>query len=88
MAWLARMRAYFGREKLAREHEEELQFHLSMREQMNVEQGMPQLEARHDARRRFGNSSLWRERMSEIDLMFFASDRHAEPALWSSHVVS
>jgi predicted permease len=63
------MRAYFRREKLAREHEEELRFHLSMREQLNVEEGMPELEARREARRRFGSPSLWRERMSEIDLM-------------------
>jgi predicted permease len=69
MGWLSRMRAYFGREKLASEHEEELQFHLSMREQLNVEEGMPQAEARRAARNRFGNPSLWRERMSEIDLM-------------------
>lgn len=69
MAWISRIRALFEREKLAREQEEELAFHLSMREQSNVEQGMTQAEARHDARRRFGNPSLWRERMSEIDLM-------------------
>jgi predicted permease len=69
MAWISRIRALFGREKLAREQEEELEFHLSMREQLNVEQGMTQGEARHDARRRFGNASLWRERMNEIDLM-------------------
>ena len=56
-------------EKLAREHDEELEFHLSMREQLNVQQGMPRTEARRDARRRLGNPSLWRERMSEIDLM-------------------
>jgi predicted permease len=69
MAWFSRTRGFLRREKLAREHEEELQFHLSMREQLNVEQGMPQMEARRDARRRFGNPSQWRERMSEIDLM-------------------
>jgi predicted permease len=69
MAWISRIRALFGREKLAREQEEELAFHLSMREQLNVEQGMTQAEARRDARRRFGNPSVWRERMSEIDLM-------------------
>ena len=69
MAWLSRMRALLGRERVAREHEEELQFHLSMREQLNVDAGMPQPEAGRDARRRFGNLSLWRERMSEIDLM-------------------
>jgi predicted permease len=69
MAWISRICALFGREKLAREQDEELAFHLLMREQLNVEQGMTQEEARRDARRRFGNPSLWRERMSEIDLM-------------------
>jgi predicted permease len=69
MAWLSRLRAFFGREKLAREHEEELEFHLSMRERSNVEQGMGAGEARREARLRFGNLSLLRERMSEIDLL-------------------
>src|SRR5271156_6227144 len=69
MAWISRIRALLGREKLAREQDEELEFHLSMREQLNVEQGMTQAEARRDARRRFGNPRLWRERMSEADLM-------------------
>src|SRR5882757_1989407 len=69
MAWLSRLRALFRRNKLTREFDEELAFHLSMREQWSVEQGMPRPEARRDARRRFGNPSVWRERMSEIDLM-------------------
>ncbi|HEY1894736.1 MAG TPA: ABC transporter permease, partial [Terracidiphilus sp.] len=68
MAWLSRWRGFLRRDKLAREHEEELQFHLSMREQLNVEQGMSRSEARHAARVRFGNLSLWRERMREVDL--------------------
>ena len=69
MAWLSRFRAIFGKEKLTREHEEELQFHLSMREQLNVDQGMTPGQARRDARLRFGNPSLWRQRMNEVDLM-------------------
>ena len=69
MAWISRIRALLGREKLAREQDEELAFHLSMREQLNVEQGMTPVEARRDARRRFGNPSLWQERMNEIDVM-------------------
>ncbi len=69
MAWIPRLRALFKREKLAKELEEELDFHLSMREQWNVDQGMPHEQARREARRRFGNPTLWRERMSEIDLM-------------------
>ncbi len=69
MAWISRIRALFRREELAREQDEELQFHLSMREQLNVEEGMTEPEARRDAMLRFGNPKLWRERMSEIDLM-------------------
>jgi predicted permease len=69
MAWISRLRALFRRDKLARELDEELAFHLSMREQWNVEHGMPRAEAHRDARRRFGNPSVLQERMSEIDLM-------------------
>ena len=69
MAWISRIRALFRTEKLTQEQDEELEFHLAMREQLNVEQGMTPVEARRDARHRFGNPSLWRERMSEIDLM-------------------
>ena len=69
MAWLSRLRALFGGERLTAEHEEELQFHLSMREQWNVKQGMAPEHARRDARLRFGNPSVLRERMREIDLM-------------------
>src|ERR1700752_4080318 len=69
MAWISRLRALFRRDKLAQDLDEELAFHLSMREQWNVEHGMPRAEAHRDARRRFGNPLLWRERMSEIDLM-------------------
>ena len=69
MAWISRLRALFRRDKLAQDLDEELAFHLSMREQWNVEHGMPRAEARRDARRRFGNPLLLRERMSEIDLM-------------------
>ena len=71
MAWLSRFRAILGKEKLAREHEEELQFHLSMREQLNVDEGMTPSQARRDARLRFGNPPLWRQRMNEVDLMMF-----------------
>jgi predicted permease len=69
MAWISRLRALFRRNKLTRDLDDELAFHLSMREQWNVEQGMPRAEAHRDAHRRFGNPSVWRERMSEIDLM-------------------
>ena len=71
MAWIRRLRALFRKEELDRDFEEELQFHLSMRERRNVEQGMPHAEARHSARVRFGNPAVWLEQMREIDLMTF-----------------
>jgi predicted permease len=69
MPWMSRLRSLFERENLEKRLDEELDFHLSMREQMNVEEGMPPAEARRNARLRFGNPAIWRERMSEIDLM-------------------
>lgn len=69
MAWFARLRGLFRKDELAREQDEEIEFHLAMREQWNVEHGLKREEARRDARVRLGNAGVWRERMSEIDLM-------------------
>ncbi len=69
MPWIARVRALFRREELTRELNEELEFHLAMRKERNIEQGMPVAEAQRAARLRFGNPVLWRERISEIDLV-------------------
>src|ERR1700733_6594652 len=69
MSWRSRVRALFDREKLEKRLGEELEFHLAMREQLNAEQGMAPAEARHNALLRFGNPAVWRERMSEIDLL-------------------
>lgn len=55
MAWFSRLRALFKKDKLAREHNEEIEFHLAMREQWNVEQGLAHNDARRDARLRLGN---------------------------------
>jgi macrolide transport system ATP-binding/permease protein len=69
MPWIARVHALLRREKLTKELDEELAFHLAMREQRNIEQGMPVAEAQRAARLRFGNPLLWRERLSEIDVV-------------------
>jgi predicted permease len=71
MAWFRRLHALFTRKKLAREHEDELAFHLAMREQLHIDEGMPPAEARREARLRFGNPALWRERISEIEMTAF-----------------
>jgi macrolide transport system ATP-binding/permease protein len=68
MGLVRRVRDLFRREKLTAELEEELEFHLAMREQLNAKQGMSQIEARRDARRRFGNVARLKEMMREIDL--------------------
>ena len=57
-----------------------------MREQLNVDEGMAPVEARRDARRRFGNPAVWRERMSEVDLMMLPQ-RTAGFTLWGAHAV-
>jgi len=71
MGWLSRLRRTLGSEKLAQDHEDELEFHRSMREGWNVDQGLAPNEAHRDAAIRLGSKSVWRERMREIDLMLF-----------------
>jgi predicted permease len=71
MAWIHRLRALFRKGELDSDFEEELRFHLLMRERRNVEEGMSNGEARRSARLRFGNPTVWREQMSEINLMIF-----------------
>ena len=68
MGWISKTRALFQRNKLSKDLEDELQFHLDMREQLNLAEGMSTQDAYRDARRRFGNPTGLRERMSEIDL--------------------
>ncbi len=69
MTWTRRLRSLFRKEALEREFEEELQFHLSMREQWNRDQGMPNPEAKRSARLSFGNPTVWRERLRQVDRM-------------------
>ncbi len=68
MGWMHRVRALFRREHLSADLDEELQFHLAMREQLSAREGMPLEEARSDAMRRFGNPGRWKEKMREIDV--------------------
>ena len=68
MGWWGRVRLW-RRDRIEADYDEELRFHLDMREQRNVEQGLAHVEARRAARVRFGNPAVLRERMREIDLM-------------------
>jgi predicted permease len=69
MGWTHRLRSLFRRKDHARDLEEELNFHLAMREQRNREHGLSPQEARRQARLRFGNPTLLRERITELDLI-------------------
>ena len=71
MGWIRRMRELWFRDEREREFDEELRFHLAMREQRNLDAGMTPSDARRTARLRFGNAAVWRERMVEIDVMLF-----------------
>jgi len=67
MNLFSRWRSKFSRNARKHEIKEELEYHLAMREQWNVERGMQKDAARRDARLRFGNPAAWRERVREID---------------------
>ncbi len=63
--WL-RIKTLFRRQQLDRDLDDELQFHLAMREQRLTEQGMPAEEARYAARREFGNATGAKEMNREL----------------------
>ncbi|MBI1898692.1 MAG: ABC transporter permease [Acidobacteria bacterium] len=70
MAWIGRIRSrlavLFHPGRFDRELEEEMQSHLEMQVEENLETGMDAEEARYAARRRFGNAPLLREASREI----------------------
>jgi len=86
--WL-RLSTLFQRRQLDRDLEDELAFHLAMREGKNREAGLDATEARYAARRRLGNLSATRERSREMWtfdwLESLAQDvRYAARGLWKS----
>ena len=72
MAWLRRWRNLWRRDRLAKEIDEELRSHIEMRARDNLVVGMTTVEAREDARRRFGNGLLMKERTRAMDLAVWA----------------
>ena len=57
------------RDDLGRELDEELQFHIDARIRDNLNAGMTEEAARRDARRRFGNWTLAKERTHEMNII-------------------
>ncbi len=63
--WL-RLKAVVKRRQLDRDLAEELEFHLAMREEKLIEQGMPPREAHYAARRGFGNAVSLKETSRDL----------------------
>ncbi len=61
MSFFKRLRSFLWREKLDAELDDELQFHLGQRTQAFIDEGMTPREARHAARRAFGNVGSLKE---------------------------
>src|ERR1700745_3685525 len=61
-----KIRALVKRRQLDRDLEEELQFHLAMREERQRSQGLLAGDARDSARRLFGNEASLKERCREM----------------------
>src|SRR5215469_3392874 len=67
MALLRRILSLGRRTRTEREIDAELREHMAMCIDDNMAQGMSREEAEHDARRRFGNPTVMRERVSAED---------------------
>jgi putative ABC transport system permease protein len=78
MPLIRRLTALFRRDKLSRDLEDELHFHLDMRARDNQAAGMSAAEARRAARRSFGNPALIKERTRAVDLAEWLEDVGAD----------
>jgi len=69
VSWFNRLSNLLHREDLGSELDEELQFHIYARTRDNLKAGMTEEAARRDARRRFGNLTLAREKTHEVNII-------------------
>jgi predicted permease len=69
MSWLNRLSNLLRGDQLNGELDEELEFHLEARTRDNLAAGMTPDAARLDARRRFGNRTLAKERTHEMNII-------------------
>jgi predicted permease len=69
MSWFSRLLGTLRREKIDGELDEELRSHVEMRAADNISAGMSPAEARYDAQKRFGNSTLLKQDTRDIDVI-------------------
>lgn len=67
--WYSRLRGTLRRETLDNDVEQELRSHLEMRVADNIAAGMTPEDARYDAQKRFGNSTILKEDTRESDII-------------------
>lgn len=66
MSLLSRLKGLLQIQRLEQDLDDELLSHVEMRAEENLAAGMSPAEARYDAQRRFGNSTLLKERDCSI----------------------
>src|SRR6185436_1593408 len=69
-----RVRALARRRQLEQDHEDEMSFHLAMREEKERQAGVPAEEARVRARRRFGNVAALKNRTRDVRIWPWLQD--------------
>ncbi|PYT43133.1 MAG: hypothetical protein DMG47_14445 [Acidobacteria bacterium] len=69
MSFIARLKGLLRSRRLDRELEEELRSHLEMRTADNLAAGMSPENARYEAQRRFGNTTLLKEDTRAVDII-------------------
>ena len=89
MAWYRRFTNLLRSDRHSRELDREMGFHLAERVDELIASGMPEAEARREARRRFGNRGVMKERTRDADILawldaLFADLRQAARALRSN----
>ena len=69
MSWVSRLRNVFRSDRLSRDIDREMAFHLAEREDDLRAHGFSPDAAHHEARRRFGNVTMQKENVRERDLV-------------------
>src|SRR5712692_3604082 len=69
MSWMNRLTNLLRSRELGRGLDEELRFHIESRVEDNIKAGMTPEQARRDAKRRFGNQTLAKERTRDMDII-------------------
>jgi putative ABC transport system permease protein len=78
MPWYRRLANLMRSDRLGRDIDRELAFHVAERVDELVAAGMSEAEARREARRRFGNPEVMRERVRDADLLVWLESALAD----------